>query len=203
MAVGPGEQAPEVEVVDGTKSIEDINDDILGRADEVFGKVGKSADAMRVKVVESFAGMVNGAMQELDRFVRGIKSGNWLDVIGGLLSAIDQIGGIVTQGKGFKLGSFEFGNSGSLAGARADGGPVTAGRSYLVGERGEEIFTPSTSGTIIANDQLGGGIATIVPSPYFDVVVDGRIQRAGPTIAQAGSVVAQQNMQRAGARRVA
>lgn len=38
-----------------------------------------------------------------------------------------------------------------LAGARADGGPVTGGESYLVGERGPEIFQPNQSGTIIPN----------------------------------------------------
>ncbi len=37
---------------------------------------------------------------------------------------------------------------GLFAGARADGGPVGAGGSYLVGERGPEVFTPSVSGSI-------------------------------------------------------
>jgi len=31
---------------------------------------------------------------------------------------------------------------------RATGGPVSAGRSYLVGERGPELFVPSTTGRI-------------------------------------------------------
>ena len=39
---------------------------------------------------------------------------------------------------------------------RAMGGPVTGGSSYLVGERGMELFTPSTSGTITPNSGLGG-----------------------------------------------
>lgn len=47
-----------------------------------------------------------------------------------------------------------YGNT--LAGARAGGGPVTGGLSYLVGEKGPEIFTPSGSGAIIPNNQLGG-----------------------------------------------
>ncbi len=38
--------------------------------------------------------------------------------------------------------------------ARADGGPVASGQSVLVGERGPEIFTPSSSGTVLPN---GGG----------------------------------------------
>lgn len=35
--------------------------------------------------------------------------------------------------------------------ARADGGPVTAGIPYIVGERGKELFVPKTSGAIIPN----------------------------------------------------
>lgn len=38
--------------------------------------------------------------------------------------------------------------------ARANGGPVTSGLSYLVGERGPEIFSPSTSGSIIPNNRV-------------------------------------------------
>jgi len=49
-------------------------------------------------------------------------------------------------------------NLGSLfGGARADGGPVSAGSSYLVGERGPELFTPSTSGAIVPNHAMGNG----------------------------------------------
>lgn len=43
------------------------------------------------------------------------------------------------------------------AAARADGGPVDFGQSYLVGEQGPEIFTPQRSGTIIPNHALAGG----------------------------------------------
>lgn len=43
-----------------------------------------------------------------------------------------------------------------LAGARANGGPVAGGQTYLVGERGPEFFTPNTSGAIIPNHALGG-----------------------------------------------
>lgn len=51
----------------------------------------------------------------------------------------------------------------TAAGARADGGPVTGGRPYLVGERGPELFVPSMSGSIVPNESLGGGVnVTIV-----------------------------------------
>ena len=44
----------------------------------------------------------------------------------------------------------------------ANGGRASAGRSYLVGERGPEIFTPKSSGTVIPNNQIGGGGTNIV-----------------------------------------
>jgi hypothetical protein len=40
---------------------------------------------------------------------------------------------------------------------RANGGPVAGGSTYLVGERGPELFTPGTSGSITPNSALGGG----------------------------------------------
>ena len=44
-------------------------------------------------------------------------------------------------------------------GARAAGGPVSAGKRYLVGERGPEIFSPSSSGSIIPNHRTGGSVS--------------------------------------------
>ena len=44
-----------------------------------------------------------------------------------------------------------------FGGGKAAGGPVNAGTTYLVGERGPELFTPSGSGSIIPNHKLGGG----------------------------------------------
>ena len=38
-----------------------------------------------------------------------------------------------------------------FGGGRAAGGPVTAGTTYLVGEKGPELFTPGSSGAIIPN----------------------------------------------------
>jgi tape measure domain-containing protein len=56
------------------------------------------------------------------------------------------------------LGAFGLstgGATGSIPG-RASGGPVSAGRMYLVGERGPELFSPSVAGRIIP-DAMGGG----------------------------------------------
>ena len=70
-------------------------------------------------------------------------------------------------GGGF-FGSLVSGIGGLFGGfkPRAIGGPVSAGRPYMVGEAGRELFVPQTNGTIIPNGQLrstgGGGQQAIV-----------------------------------------
>ena len=48
-----------------------------------------------------------------------------------------------------------------ILGGKAKGGPVKAGGSFVVGEKGPELFVPKRSGTIIPNDKLGGGSTNI------------------------------------------
>lgn len=50
----------------------------------------------------------------------------------------------------------------STTGARANGGRVTGGMPYLVGEMGPEIFQPGRGGNIVPNDKLAGGGTSIV-----------------------------------------
>ena len=45
---------------------------------------------------------------------------------------------------------------------RANGGRVSANQPYMVGERGREMFVPTTSGTIVPNNQLGGGTTNVI-----------------------------------------
>ena len=45
---------------------------------------------------------------------------------------------------------------------KAGGGNVMGRSPYLVGERGPELFVPSTSGTIVPNHRMGGGV-TLAP----------------------------------------
>jgi len=45
---------------------------------------------------------------------------------------------------------------------KAAGGPVKQGGSYLVGERGPELFSPGVSGMITPNHALGGGTTVVV-----------------------------------------
>ena len=45
---------------------------------------------------------------------------------------------------------------------KAAGGPVTGGQTYVVGEKGPELFTPTSSGHITPNDELGGSTNIVV-----------------------------------------
>lgn len=75
-------------------------------------------------------------------------------------------------------------NSANFGGTRADGGPVNEGRSYLVGERGPEMFTPRSAGNIIPNKALGGSNGS---TQNFYVNVP---QGTAPEIRRAGGAAA-------------
>lgn len=77
-----------------------------------------------------------------------------------VLNAIFDVNGALGSGGGGGFLSSILGGlfgGGGLAGARANGGPVSSGRPYLVGERGPEIIVPRHAATVMPNKALGGG----------------------------------------------
>jgi hypothetical protein len=60
--------------------------------------------------------------------------------------------------------------SSAFGGFRAAGGSVSAGKSYVVGERGAEMFVPSSNGTIVPNGGMGS---------TFNITVNGAIDAEG------------------------
>ncbi len=110
--------------------------------------VGVLTGTMSVK--DAFRSMALSIVQDLVRIqVQRSITGPLADALGGLIG-----GGVKTTG----------GNLGSglrVPGA-AIGGSVSAGSPYVVGERGPELFVPNASGSIVANDKMGGGVPTIV-----------------------------------------
>jgi len=60
---------------------------------------------------------------------------------------------------------------------RAVGGPVSSGLSYLVGERGPEIFMPSTNGNIVPNNKL-----TTSTSANINITVNAGMGASGASI---------------------
>jgi len=63
-----------------------------------------------------------------------------------------------------------------FGGGKAAGGPVSGGTTYMVGERGPELFTPSSSGTIIPNHRLGGSGGG---GSVYNITVNGAIDPEG------------------------
>jgi hypothetical protein len=129
-------------------------------------------DQLKEKAVEAFNG-ADGALSEYEQSLVDAKlkvldlaemitltdsQKNQIRVLvdtGELERAIGLIGIIGAGGYTPELNAMRF------RGARASGGPVAGGSSYLVGERGPELFTPGTSGNITPNNALGGGGITV------------------------------------------
>lgn len=79
-------------------------------------------------------------------------------VLAALFQLIPGLG--ATQAAGGGATNFMGLLTGGLTG-RASGGAVVAGQPYMVGEAGPEMFMPGQSGTIIPNQNVGGG--SIIP----------------------------------------
>ena len=68
----------------------------------------------------------------------------------------------------------------------AKGGPVTGGDPYIVGEKGPELFVPKGSGTIVPNDDLGGGVSVVV---NVDATGGSEVQGDEPSASQLGRLI--------------
>jgi uncharacterized protein YlzI (FlbEa/FlbD family) len=76
-----------------------------------------------------------------------------IDAISNLFGKLDGIkskAGDILGDIGNSIGSF-------FGGGKATGGNVSSARSYVVGERGPEIFTPNNSGVITPNNNITNG----------------------------------------------
>jgi hypothetical protein len=100
--------------------------DVLGAALTVIGK----AISVVIGLFANLVNIINGAVGAIQSLIRIVASN---PLVKGVANVIDNVFG----------------------GGRAAGGSVMAGTSYLVGEKGPEIFTPSGSGSITPNNKLG------------------------------------------------
>jgi len=103
--------------------------------DGMQGKWNDLGDAVKKIIDRMVANMIAAQLQmalfgDIGNTPTG-KTANSTGVLGGIFSSI-------------------FGGGGSILGDifRAEGGPVSAGKSYIVGERRPELFTPSSDGVI-------------------------------------------------------
>jgi hypothetical protein len=170
------------------------------------------ADAIGNAFNDAFSGLITGtqtAQEALSNFFRGI-SNSFLQMAtqmiaemiklyvfkqllglfgggaaaGGLFKGAGPISGASVFGAG--QGAFNPLSFGAGVALRAMGGPVTAGQPYMVGERGPELFVPSSGGSIVPNGKGGGGVAVTVNVDAKGTSVEGSNQQAS----QLGRVVA-------------
>lgn len=101
--------------------------------------------------------ILSGALKVVGSVLSGLISGfaNLVSFISQVVNGIKDIVNLVknnpiVKGIGGLIDSV-------FGGGKASGGPVTSGTTYLVGEKGPELFTPNTSGAIVPNGALGGG----------------------------------------------
>ena len=122
--------------------------------------------AIAEMIEQSFKDMVGTIATDLSDGIKGLIRGTSTlnDVLSNVLDKMidaafnmaffGNAGGTLTKG----LGLF-----GSLfGGLLADGGPAKAGKSYIVGEKGPELFTPGVSGKVSPNSALGGSTNIVV-----------------------------------------
>ncbi|WP_420146069.1 tail tape measure protein [Sphingobium sp.] len=94
---------------------------------------------------------------------------------GALRSAVGGIGGGRGGGGLVNLGASLLTSALGLPG-RATGGPVTPGRAYMVGERGPEMFVPTSSGQVVA--QGAGGARDV----RVNIAISGRGGESEPRL---------------------
>jgi hypothetical protein len=110
----------------------------------------------------------------------GIALGVVIDVVAALIRGFQTLFGIINSVVGsiqaminlVKNNAVVQGISGVISSAfggfRANGGSVQAGKSYVVGERGAEMFVPSSNGTIVPNGGMGGSTINITVNGAID-----------------------------------
>lgn len=174
-----------------------VEDDVLERLnlqlDETKEKLKAIADKEQLGAFAGFADEAARNMQDafanylfdpFDQGLGGMLTG-FLETIQRMIAevAASEILKQLFSGLAGSSNSFLSSIGGAFGGARASGGPVSAGRTYLVGERGPELFTPNTAGAVLANGSGGGGVDVQVidqrgaGAPPVDVqrqLIDGR-----------------------------
>jgi tape measure domain-containing protein len=69
----------------------------------------------------------------------------------------------------------------TVSGARASGGPVSAGRAYLVGENGPELYIPSSNGTVANRVASSGDSQQTVVTVTVNNTTDQKMQATQKT----------------------
>ena len=117
-------------------------------------------------MAEDFAGGMADAIVEGENFFKSftrifvdlLKQIGALIIKAAILAAIFTYLGAGDTMKGLSFMQIVQSSLASSIPGRASGGSVVAGQPYMVGESGAEMFVPNSSGTIVANNNLGGSV---------------------------------------------
>lgn len=133
--------------------IQDLQTQKLREQNQVALELGQT---IRTGLIDGIKGAINGTQtfgQAMTNVLNNLKN-KLMDKA--LNNLFDSIGGSLFKNKKSGGGGFFSNVLGGIFGKKAQGGPVVGGRSYVVGERGPEIFSPRGSGNITPNGSLGG-----------------------------------------------
>jgi len=147
-----------LETMDKNKGVIEQNTQAVSILGDTLGVTARENDglakSMAQSMGESFKGIITGTQSVSDAFKN--MAASIVDQLMDVLIIQRLVGAVGTGGSGGT------GLAGFLSGTRAAGGPVTGGQTYLVGEKGPELFTAGSSGRIIPNNQMQGGGTTVV-----------------------------------------
>ncbi|MFM0326081.1 phage tail tape measure protein [Caballeronia glebae] len=142
-------------VTNAAKGMEDALTSFVTTGKLNFTSLANSiiADIARMQVRTAVSGLFN--------MVAGLIGGGIAGSFG-TLATTSTAAGAASDVMGSSYSSGLMGPSGVMPSysslpARAGGGPVDGGTTYLVGEKGPELFVPGQSGSIVPNHALGGG----------------------------------------------
>lgn len=123
---------------------------------------GRDVAAMRASLQEGLGGGAERAGRSIEAaLARAVRNGKFgFDDLRQV--AVAALGEVTKAALRSGVGAVAGGHGGGLAGiagsllsaalglpGRATGGPVSPGAAYLVGERGPEVFVPTTSGAVV------------------------------------------------------
>jgi hypothetical protein len=149
----------------------DIGNNIMAGLDQgmqsMTGSITGSADEIGRTIGDAFSKVIDGSMKVKDALKQVASQVLSMVANKAIRSLFDGLGG----GGGF----FSSLLGGLFGGFRKDGGPVSGGSSYVVGEDGPEIFRPSKSGRIVANNEIAGGGSRDPVNVYQTFQIQGAI----------------------------
>jgi len=125
----------------------------LKQADQLYAIYNQIGTTITGGVINAITGAVEGTKSLGESAAQVLKDIARQLITSGIMKLLTSLAG--NDGVGF----FSFLTGG--LGKRAIGGPVSAGSSYMVGERGPELFTPKHGGSIVPNNALGGGSTSV------------------------------------------